>query len=183
MLENLELRFSRPSEFNDTFDTHYGADNPLMWVHYARNSTGFVLGFDTTTGFFDDDSRALRKVIYQEGPNIRPDADLSACFYKSDRWEHEQEWRCVRAFQSSESRMVTITPSLVTEVVLGPKMERWQIARLVECITNYEMTHTQFRVASPSKKSWVIETKPRTVSLCPHCTGNGYVISDPASEG
>ncbi len=74
VLENMELRFSRPSEFNDTFDTHYlvprdqstkrslervrlraklgilclteQSNNHLMWVNYARNHTGFVLGFE-----------------------------------------------------------------------------------------------------------------------------------------
>ena len=80
----MKLRFSRPSEFNDTFDTHYlvprdqstkrslervrlraklgilclteQSNNHLMWVNYARNHTGFVLGFDANAPFFGSSS-------------------------------------------------------------------------------------------------------------------------------
>ena len=72
------MRFSPPGEFNDTFDTEYSArapdpkervrrlkfrssrgilcltetaDDPSMWVHYAHNHTGFVVGFDGNAGF------------------------------------------------------------------------------------------------------------------------------------
>ena len=83
VFENLELRFSRPAEFNDAFDTHYlvpksqgakgtaarlkllrhvgvlclttNATNHLMWVNYARNLRGFVVGFDAHSPFFADD--------------------------------------------------------------------------------------------------------------------------------
>jgi hypothetical protein len=101
ILENLEFRFSRPSEFTDTFDTHYlvpkgqpkgiatrtrfrmrlgalclteRADDHLMWVHYGQNHAGFVVGFNARSSFFTDDGRILRKVTYQERPSLRVDA-------------------------------------------------------------------------------------------------------------
>jgi Protein of unknown function (DUF2971) len=98
ILESMELRFSSPSQFNDTFDTQYlvpksqgfkgkaartmlrnrlgvlclteRPDNHLMWVHYAHNHTGFVLGFDAHAPFFREDQRVLRKVVYQKGPKV-----------------------------------------------------------------------------------------------------------------
>src|SRR5712692_171646 len=132
ILESMELRFSRPSEFNDTFDSHYlvpksqgskgkaarlllksrlgilclaeRPDNHLMWVHYARNHTGFLLGFNAHASFFQEDNRVLRNVVYRWGPKVFSEADMNVCFYKSAHWKYEQEWRCVRSFDISESR-------------------------------------------------------------------------------
>ena len=70
VFESLQLRFSRPTEFNDTFDSHYlvptkqglpaianrlklrsrlgilclteDPDNHLMWVNYAAKHTGLL---------------------------------------------------------------------------------------------------------------------------------------------
>lgn len=220
ILEGMELRFGRPSEFNDTFDAHYlvpkregprgiaarfrlrnqlgvlclteRPDNHLMWVHYARNHTGFILGLDTSQSFFHENGRILRKVVYRSHPNVLPEADvdacIDACFYKSDAWEHEQEWRCVRQFQSSEPRMVSIEPRLVTQVVFGYRMEDWQKARIVQCVTLLEMTHTQFLASSPSRSSYTFENSPKKMSLCNSCGGNGYLMdaqvqTDPHTHG
>src|SRR3989442_9692608 len=193
ILENMELRFSSPSEFNDTFDTDYQIpksqgskgkaarlllknrlgilalteqpDNHLMWVHYARNHTGFVLGFNARDDFFRENGRILRKVIYRNRPKVFTEADSSVCFYKSDEWEHEQEWRCVREFQRSDPRAVQIDPRLVTHIVFGSRMEPWQIARIMQYATAYEMTHTKFLLSSPSHSSWTIENHPKRMSV------------------
>src|SRR5262245_61303190 len=110
VLENLELRFSRPSEFNDRFDSHFlvsgsqglggvsarvklqsrigvlclteKANNHLMWVNYAHNHAGFVLGFDAHAAFFSNDERTLSKVKYRERPKVVTEASVDACFYK-----------------------------------------------------------------------------------------------------
>ncbi len=176
VLESMELRFTKPSEFNDTFDSHYlipssqgakgkvartllrnrlgifclteRADNHLMWVHYAMNDTGFVLGFNARARFFQDDNRILRKVIYQKGPRVFSDADMNVCFYKSDEWKYEREWRCVRSFEVSESRAVGIEPDLISHIIFGSRMEAWQIARIMR------------------------------MELCPNCEGNGYLMHD-----
>ena len=208
ILESMELRFSRPSEFNDTFDTQYlvprsqgpkghaarfrfgvglgfsvlqrGPDNHLMWVHYARNHTGFILGFNANASFFRENDRILRKVIYRSGPRVFSDADMNACFYKSDQWKYEQEWRCVRNFQTLEPRMVGIEPGLVTQIVFGFRMEAWQIARIMQYVTAYEMNHTiEFFLSSPSRASWTIQSNRKTMSVCDNCGGNGYLMEDP----
>lgn len=206
ILENMELRFSRPSEFNDTFDTHYlvpkdqgskgkaarlllknklgifclteRPDNHLMWVHYARNHTGFILGFNGNASFFRENDRILRKVIYRSGPKVLPEAGMNACFYKSDQWKYEQEWRCVRYFQPSEPRVVGIESGLVTQIIFGSRMEAWQIVRIMQCATAYEMTHTRFLLSSPSRSSWTFENSPKKMSLCNNCAGNGYLMED-----
>jgi hypothetical protein len=206
ILENMELRFSRPSEFNDTFDSHYLvpksqglkgttarmrlksrlgilclAEQPydqLMWVHYARNHTGFVLGFDRKASFFHEEHRVLRKVVYQEGPDVLPTPDMNACFFKSDQWKHEHEWRCVREFQPSESRAVRIEPSLLTQIIFGHQMVEWQIARIMQYVTAYEMIHTQILLSTPSHVSWSMTNIPKRMSVCPSCSGNGYLMEE-----
>ncbi len=207
VLENMEVRFSPPSEFNDKFDSHYlvptsqGArgklarmqlrnrtgifcltekpDNHLMWVHYARNHTGFVLGFDARASFFAENDRILDKVRYQKGPKVFPEADINVCFYKSNKWDYEEEWRCVRSFEVPEPRVVGIDPSLITQIIFGHRMESWQIARIITLTTILEMTHTQFLRSSPMRTSWAFENHPKVASLCPHCDGKGYLMKDP----
>jgi hypothetical protein len=79
ILENMKIRFNPPSEFNDTFDADYlvpisqgvkaksdrlrlraglgifclteRPNDHLMWVHYARNHSGFVIGLNARASF------------------------------------------------------------------------------------------------------------------------------------
>jgi len=206
VLENMGLRFSPPSQFNDTFDTHYlvpksqgltgkaarsmlknrlgilclteRPNNHLMWVHYASNHTGFVLGFNARASFFQENNRVLRKVVYQNAPKVLSEADASVCFYKSDEWTYEQEWRCVREFQNAEPRVVEIEPALITHIVFGYRMETWQIARIMQYANGYEMNQTQFLLSSPARSFWTFENIPKTMTVCDTCSGIGYLIKD-----
>jgi len=203
-LGSLELRFSPPTEFNDTFDTHSlvrkseGAqalatrmtlrmrlgvlclteqpDNHLMWVHYTQNHTGFVLGFDSSALFFRDSGRTIRKVRYRRAPKVFGRAEyMNACFHKSDTWEYECEWRCVRKFTKEESRFAAIEPSLITRVIFGSKMAPWHISQVMQIAENYDMTHIEFLLASPSRKHWTIQIRPQVMEVCDKCQGNGYL--------
>jgi hypothetical protein len=49
-------------------------------------------------------------VIYQQGAKVFSKEDTNVCFYKSDQWKYEEEWRCVRSFGGSESRVAGIDP-------------------------------------------------------------------------
>jgi len=210
ILENRRLRFSRPTDFNDTFDSDFlipksqgigakaaryhlknqlgvlcltaQADNHLMWVHYAQNHTGFILGFNSHARFFSEKDRILRKVTYQDRPNVLSNADLNVCFYKSNAWKYEREWRCVRSFQPSESRMEMIEPELVSQIIFGSRMAPWQIARIVSCLTAYGMKDAQYFISSPSHKSWTFQNDRKEMSVCHKCAGNGYLMEDSATE-
>lgn len=206
VLENRSLRFTRPTEFNDTFDTHFlvpkhqskqgmaerfrlktklgilclteRPDDHLMWVHYAKNHTGFVLGFNSAAPFFKENGRTLDKVIYQDRPNVLQQPDFNACFHKSAVWRHEKEWRCVRHFEPSESRTTELPANLITEVVLGAKIEPFHVAQIMLYVTAYEMTDIQFFVSAPSHASWTFENRRKDMAMCPHCEGNGYLMQD-----
>jgi hypothetical protein len=120
----------------------------------------------------------LDKVRYRKGPEVLAAADMKVCFYKSNIWRHEREWRCVRSFNTSESRSVEIEPGLITQIILGSRMEAWQIARIMVCKTGYEMNHTHFLLSTPLRKSWSFENRPKTMSLCDCCGGDGYLTKD-----
>ena len=79
--------------------------HPLMWSHYTRDGSGFVIGYDKEEirRLTDIDGR-LRSVNYGEsppaiiGPNVLvwPDSNLSALLsIKSDHWSYEGEWRLI----------------------------------------------------------------------------------------
>jgi hypothetical protein len=202
----LQVRFSPPSDFNDAFDTHHllprtsganakvardslrtnlgvfclteQADNHLMWVNYARSHSGFVLGFKADAQFFDQDGRTLRKVVYQSTPPVFSAADENGCFYKSPDWKYEKEWRCVRSFSNSESRLVEIEPTFITEIIFGHLMEPGNIAYMTWYAKAHEMNPT-FSKSSPSHSHWKFVNKPKRVAPCEHCSGQGFLMDDP----
>jgi hypothetical protein len=206
ILERLQVRFSPPSEFNDTFDSYQlipalsgmeakrerlrlrrclgilcltaRSDSHLMWANYAKNHTGFVIGFDAHAPFFEEGDRVLRKVQYRRKPKVLPVPDKCGCFYKSSQWIYEREWRCVREFDPSEPRMVPIDPTLITRIVIGHRMEAWHIAQLALCVEVNAMTSVEFFLSSPSPTSWEFLRKPKSVLQCEKCGGQGYLIKD-----
>jgi len=88
--------------------------NLLMWAHYAAEHTGFVIGFDTTHGYWNnfgdekgnDHVGVLRKVDYSEKrPSIAHLAKMTLAetyFAKSIEWEYEQEWRVFRGMERAD---------------------------------------------------------------------------------
>ena len=125
-----------------------------------------------------ENNRVLRKVVYRRGPKVLSEADMNVCFYKSAHWKYEQEWRCVRSFMVSESRVAVIEPNLISHIIFGSRMETWQISRIVLYANALEMTQTQFLLSSPSRTSWTIENHPKKMSLCTNCQGKGYLMED-----
>jgi len=204
ILENLAIRFSQPSQFNDHFDSHFlvprdqgskakaarsrlksrlgifcmteRPNDHLMWVNYARNHTGFVIGFDTRAAFFGEDGRVLRKVDYKETPPVLADANVDACFIKSTVWAGEAEWRCVRVFESAENRIVDIDASLITHIIFGFRMDDWRIARIAQYTEVYE--GASFFRSTPSRSGFVFDSQPIQLAACEHCGGNGYTMTD-----
>jgi hypothetical protein len=149
-----------------------------MWVNYAKNHTGFVIGFTAQAPFFGEDDRTLRKVQYIPRPRVLPVPDVCACFYKSSQWKYEREWRCVRMFQSSEFRLVPVDPALITEIVIGHKMESRTKAKLAFNLALNGMEHVEFFLSTPSHTLWEFGRKPIALSLCDCCAGEGYTIAD-----
>ena len=218
ILESLHVRFSPPTEFNDAFDTYHliaktegipglklrlgrallrsrlgvlclteRPDNHNMWVNYARNHTGFVIGFDANSPFFHED-RDLRKVIYQASPPIFDAPDENGCFYKSPAWEYEQEWRCIRRFEQSESRLVSLDWALIKQIIFGHQIAKWLVTRIVQQVVETDVENDSemlptFFFSRPLHSEWKFVNKPTSLAVCEHCSGDGYVEKSLEGEG
>lgn len=107
-------------------------DNPTMWAHYSSEHSGFVLGFDTSHGFFEDDleydseeiepGEYVHSVIginrsgpaqveYRQNWAVDFAYNLGAlgCYWdfthvKSKSWEYEDEWRMIEYGIQSSNR-------------------------------------------------------------------------------
>lgn len=205
-IQTQEIRFSPPSEFNDTFDTFHSvprkargildrlslrrdlgvfclterSDNHIMWVNYAQSHTGFVIGFDTTTGFFEDDERSLRKVAYPPQPPTLLEPEENGCFYKSPDWEYEEEWRSVRRFQGNEGRLVPVDWQLIKQIIFGYKMAPWMISEMVSMVTLFGEqygTGPECLHSAPSQSDWRFINEHKNYRSCEHCNGKGYTSS------
>jgi hypothetical protein len=220
IITNLRIRFSRPSDFNDIYDTRgippasememgpeptrarltrarrrnqlgilcltEEADNHLMWVNYAENHTGFVIGFRTNSPFFQAGGAGLRKVVYDSPPPGFSEED--ACFYKSPDWKYEGEWRCVRTFGDSEDRLVNIfDENLIAEIIFGRSMKHGDISEIVSnaeaLVKASSSAALAFFQATPDYSNWKFVNKPKTVECCNHCRGRGYRMENKAPDG
>jgi hypothetical protein len=154
------------------------ADNHLMWVNYAQNHTGFVIGFKTSSPFFQAGGTGLRKVMYHAPPLDSPEED--ACFYKSPDWKYEKEWRYVRTFDDSEDRLVNIDDeNLIVEIVFGHSMKDGDISKIVSQVEALTKTSSSADVAffqsTPVHSDWRFVKEPKTFECCNHCNGRGFV--------
>ena len=85
-------------------------DNLLMWAHYAKGHTGFVLEFDGSHDFFKDDRPVFgfakpEPVEYSsERPRMQiNDPNMSAIFFtKGIPWKYEREWRYLKAIEDAD---------------------------------------------------------------------------------
>jgi hypothetical protein len=160
----------------------------MMWVNYAKNHTGFVIGFDSGSSFFENDERELRKVIYQNTPPVFPRPDENGCFYKSPEWRHEEEWRCIRRFKNDKRRNASFEWPMVKHIIFGSRIAGWMVSRIVQYVTFLSdlenLPLPLFFFSSPAHSGWRFVNTEKRLSLCEHCDGNGYTIQTvDASKG
>lgn len=111
------------------------ADSSPLWAHYAANSTGFVIAFDTSSTFFRrgelGELQGLHKVQYFDGRVSEiMDNPYAALISKQKDWEYEHEWRLyVRAGAVSKTlkvddvdvHLVEFPREAVQRVILGTR--------------------------------------------------------------
>jgi hypothetical protein len=203
IIEGLRIRYSPPSDFNDTFDTQFTAatsdgaspteqaklriararrrnqfgilcltekpNNHLMWVNYAQKHAGFVIGFTTDSPFFHAVGTRLLGVNYDPPSSDTPEEN--ACLYKTEDWHYEEEWRHVRTFGETEDRLVEIPQNLISEIILGSKMEDGVIAKIA--LYTEEIAPKYF-LSTPDHSHRRFVIRPKAVTPCKHCYGSGY---------
>jgi hypothetical protein len=108
-------------------------DSSPMWAHYAANSMGFVIAFDTSSDFFrrgeHRELQGLHKVEYFDGRVTEiVDNPYAALISKQADWEYEHEWRLyaktedvvdVRELNGDQLHLVQFPRDAVTRVILG----------------------------------------------------------------
>ncbi len=122
-----------------------------MWSHYASNHTGFVVGFDTSDVFFEEDhgKTQLFEVNYEkelptigipETSGIR-DFSHPVLRTKSESWTNENEWRLIKYGQLREDeRFVkgrffgeySFQERIVKEVIFGIEAKGDLIKQVLE---------------------------------------------------
>lgn len=105
---------------NRIFDANIGVfclsevrDSLLMWAHYAKTHTGFVVEFDSTHDHFNarrsehDEFGFLRPVDYRKDRprGILLDSIEGLFTVKSSEWEYEQEWRILRPLDQADEAL------------------------------------------------------------------------------
>ncbi len=120
--------------------------NLLMWSHYAKNHTGFVVGLKSAyfeSGMFKTESQGilgLREVIYEDkfaelNPLGNPDPVRNALpfFKKSKCWEYEEEVRFVGYLIEKDSNfhIEKIPDNFIESVRLGATITEENKAKIV----------------------------------------------------
>jgi hypothetical protein len=142
------------------------ANNLLMWAHYANSHQGFVIEFDSSNKFFNqqinenDELRYLRKVSYSdERPNIRinvrdgSDAGVKMFLAKSNEWSYEKEWRIMLPLEHSDKKIKSVPHdihlfkipfSAISKVIIGARATQETVQEIKEAIAvNSEFNHTK----------------------------------------
>jgi hypothetical protein len=141
-------------------------DDILMWSHYTKGHTGFVIGFDTANEFFSQPP--VHQVDYKEervlmghyadlrdAPPRRSEIIKALIKTKSRDWGYEREWRqlhilaqCLSHRDPLRSDKLVhhkdISPAAVCELITD---SRCSSARLGELLGQKEFGHVRRRRA------------------------------------
>lgn len=148
-------------------------DSILMWSHYAKNHSGFVVGFDTDAGFFHihEEGFLFIRVVYSDvRPGFSRNADLDPeaepFFVKSSDWKYEKEWRVVRKLKNA-SRVIgdghsgvhlfQFPASIITQLIFGcnmPHNERVRITKVVK--SNSQLRGISLLHAEPDAETFAL---------------------------
>jgi hypothetical protein len=149
-----------------------------MWVHYADQHKGFVIGFDTGASLFTSEGRTLKKVKYDlEPPLLGPgeNPSLELCRLKAKDWEYEQEWRCFQQFKPGTSRDIDFETAAVKEIIVGSKIADPHLADiLLQKAISDEEDKIVVSKSYADRDSWKFSHRPFAQRLCPECGGSGY---------
>lgn len=140
-------------------------DEILMWAHYTRGHTGFVVGLDIAFLSALPSRKPPMPVDYSaERVLMRPyvntaDPELASTVTalvrrKSDHWKYEREWRQLIYLQECETRQVlengqiehfkSIDPKAVHEVIFGCRCDRKELRGL---LNDKAFSHVKVRTA------------------------------------
>lgn len=115
-----------------------------MWAHYGANSSGFVVGLDSESEFFQPKPKEPKTcgelmsvtytdtipVVYVEPGKL--DISKEIFFTKSSQWSYEREWRMIKFLPQADEvvdvggkkiHLFSVPPNAIREVIFGSKVE------------------------------------------------------------
>lgn len=139
-------------------------NNILMWSHYAKNHTGFVIGFDTNRLSCDYDFDYIAPIKYQKKyPLIKGDEDHTTKFFKkfytkSKIWKYEKEWRVSK--NRVKNRVYKVNKDCIKEVILGCNMNQKDSNSILQLIKKHLTNSVDVFKAYKNEDSFKIDIKP-----------------------
>lgn len=142
-------------------------DEPLLWAHYAKNYSGFVLEFNPQTIRIQkrvNKKFSLNPVLYFDTFIKVKNTDAYSMEYfltaKSDRWEYEKEWRFISTIEIKNNidRIVFYQPITVKAIYIGHRLfeEQESVFNLIESI---------FTSKYPNKPVYIVHPHPHKLEL------------------
>jgi len=150
-------------------------DSLLMWAHYARSHSGFIVEYDAEHSFFDckrgekDEFNHLRRVLYR---SARPSAKLMEMegpeffLVKSDHWLYEHEWRILRPLSEAARtlenndgivHLFNYPGEIVRRVILGARASPRTAEAIREVLSaNPEYKSVQLQQAFPDPSHFLL---------------------------
>jgi hypothetical protein len=156
------------------------AKNLLMWAHYAKAHTGFVLRFELESLLGWDRAHrvptselglvpGLERVLYANRPPIIFGGRLEstvrkALLTKSTPWRYEREWRMFRTIAAGSERSVVSLPhDCLDGVIIGAhvkKSDRDDMHSRVKELNKCRPTQLEIFDAKLSLTSYAVELMP-----------------------
>lgn len=137
-------------------------DNVLMWSHYCGSHTGVCLGFRRLSPM-SVVSLALPVHYDRERPviDLFSDSDEArirkAIYTKSEDWAYEKEWR---TFLHRKPAVQTFAPGVISDVILGAKMDR---SRRAQVIAMASEANVLVRQATFHRREWKLVLQDPTL--------------------
>ena len=169
--QNIERQMDSLADAYGVFCCTKKPTNILMWSHYANCHTGFCIGFDSLR-LHNESGATIGSVIYadkNEIPVIKPSGirdikDLiQQAVYKSPLWSYESEIRLFKIlkFVPNSSRLITVPPQTIREVIFGCKMAAEHSEEIMKLLLeNKEFNHVKVYKAIKDERKFSLNLLP-----------------------
>ncbi len=174
-----ELRTTMQRVFDEQVGILSLSEEPfslLMWGHYAKSHTGFLIGFDSGNPYFSqkrndgDEFGHLRQVEYRK---TRPNAPFTKIdgadvfLAKAVDWSYEKEWRMLRPIADAQKTIDTdgipiclfsFPSECIKELILGARINpQVEAAILDRWRSEPALSHVLLRKAVLSETEFKID--------------------------
>jgi hypothetical protein len=143
----------------------------LMWGHYAKSHTGFVIEFDLRHPFFNPTYFA--KVEYSDTRPALPDDDTVLVLQKGTKWRYEQEHRmilpllklpkAVHPFYKVEKTYIELPITAVKAIYIGIRMANERPAdlqKLLDSLKSPDAEHIKCFGMQRHSRDYAVEAIP-----------------------